>query len=755
MDEAHTMRNADTSTFKSAELITSLSKHIIFLTATPIQNYLQDLFNILYLLDNDYFRDFDYFKKMLKPNPLIHKLISLIRNNHTLDTIKQTILENKNSNYPNILQNLLNQLLQEEKLEPIKRIYYINELTKSDHLSFIINRTKKKDVGLVTPRNAVSKVVNITKFEKEYYQAVIEFIVFLYPHVPQGFITIMPERIASSSMIASLETFKNMRKNKKLLLNDIDDGEETQEDIEINKEAIKYLDKIIEKGDRIGEFDSKFVEFEKILKDIKSQNIKQLIVFSSFKKTLDYLEKKLQNMNYKTGKIHGDFSTEERFAKIKAFKNGEFDILLSSEVGSEGLDMQFCNVIINYDLPWNPMRVEQRIGRIDRIGQKFEKLHIFNLCIEGSIEDKIYNKLYSKLNIFENSIGELEPILGNLEKKLDIPNLIKLSKEEIEQKLKIEELAIERKRLEIQENLQEFDKMLNDDLALQDNKKEFLNNKKINILQNESKKIFIDFLQNNKISYTELKDGTIKLSLENTKKIFNLLKANMSDKRKEPLRYQEEKDVLIKIKKSKDLKISFSTNYNDDYQTVYIFLNHPIISLITKNKKIEKVYSVAKHSSYNNIYAIIYRLELNSQKNRSFLKTVLIDENYKLIDNIDYFDFISDCKEIENFSEVDFTKAEDIAKRFIVNELKTQREKEKKEQNRIIDIKINSVKNYFAKRIEQAKRVENKLTQIDVKRMKLAEIENLEKKRNEKIKELENAKEVAGSFEILGVAKVV
>ncbi len=369
----------------------------------------------------------------------------------------------------------------------------------------------------------------------------------------------MPERIASSSMIASLETFKNMRKNKKLLLNDIDDGKETQENIEINKEAIKYLNKIIEKGDRIGESDSKFIEFEKILKDIKSQNIKQLIVFSSFKKTLDYLEKKLQNMNYKIGKIHGDFSTEERFAKIKAFKNGEFDILLSSEVGSEGLDMQFCNVIINYDLPWNPMRVEQRIGRIDRIGQKFEKLHIFNLCIEGSIEDKIYNKLYSKLNIFENSIGELEPILGDLEKKLDIPNLIKLSKEEIEQKIKIEELAIERKRLEIQENLQEFDKMLNDDLALQDNKKEFLNNKKIDILQNESKKIFIDFLQNNKISYTELKDGTIKLSLENTKKIFNLLKANMSDKRKEPLRYQEEKDVLIKIKKSKDLKISFST----------------------------------------------------------------------------------------------------------------------------------------------------------------------------------------------------
>ena len=119
---------------------------------------------------------------------------------------------------------------------------------------------------------------------------------------------------------------------------------------------------------------------------------------------------------------------EERFAKIKEFKKGGFDILLSSEVGSEGLDMQFCNVVINYDLPWNPMRVEQRIGRIDRIGQKFDKLHIFNLCIVGSIEDRIYNRLYSKLGIFENSIGELEPILGELEKQLNISELIDLHK---------------------------------------------------------------------------------------------------------------------------------------------------------------------------------------------------------------------------------------------------------------------------------------------------------------------------------------
>ena len=125
--------------------------------------------------------------------------------------------------------------------------------------------------------------------------------------------------------------------------------------------------------------------------------------------------------------------------------------MLSSEVGSEGLDMQFCNVIVNYDLPWNPMRVEQRIGRIDRIGQKFDKLHIFNLCIQGSIEDRIYSRLYQKLNIFESTIGELEPILGNLEKQINIPDLINLTQKEIDEVLNLKELAIKRQEIEIKQ----------------------------------------------------------------------------------------------------------------------------------------------------------------------------------------------------------------------------------------------------------------------------------------------------------------
>ena len=87
-------------------------------------------------------------------------------------------------------------------------------------------------------------------------------------------------------------------------------------------------------------------------------------------------------------------------------------MLLSSKVGSEGIDLQFCWVIVNYDLPWNPMRLEQRIGRVDRLGQKSPKVVILNLIYEGTIDELIYQRLYKRLGIGERALGEFEAVLG-------------------------------------------------------------------------------------------------------------------------------------------------------------------------------------------------------------------------------------------------------------------------------------------------------------------------------------------------------
>ena len=87
-------------------------------------------------------------------------------------------------------------------------------------------------------------------------------------------------------------------------------------------------------------------------------------------------------------------------------------MLLSSEVGSEGVDLQFSSIVVNYDLPWNPMRLEQRIGRVDRLGQTSQKVMILNLVYEGTIDKRIYERLYERLAIGQRALGEMEAILG-------------------------------------------------------------------------------------------------------------------------------------------------------------------------------------------------------------------------------------------------------------------------------------------------------------------------------------------------------
>ena len=756
MDEAHTMRNADTSTFASGKLITSMAEHIIFLTATPVQNSLSDLFNILSLLEEDYFKDYSYFIKMITPNAQIHKLISLIRNNYTLEEIHAFISTNLNEIEVTEVHQIFTDIFHLTTMDNSQRVDYIDKLTIADHLSFIISRSKKKDVGRSIPRNAKSLIVEITQEEQEYYDAVIEFVKFIYPHVPAGFITIMPERMASSSMLASLQSFKAIKKSGRILMSDEEEEEESYYNLEDEEQiAIGYLDNILTKGERIGADDSKFLKFQEILEDLDAQKIKQKIVFSFFKKTLDYLDIKLQKLGYSVGKIHGDFTVEERFAVIKSFKKGDFDILLSSEVGSEGLDMQFCNVVINYDLPWNPMRVEQRIGRIDRIGQKFDKLHIFNLCIAGSIEDRIYNRLYSKLGIFENSIGELEPILGDLDKQLNIAEFIDLSQEEIDAKLHLTKLALKRKELEITEQNAEVEKLINDDINYDAKEYTFLNPKKVEILQEQSKQIFITFLNQHGISYLELKEGTLKLSSENLKKLFTLLKSKMSDKKTEALAYKEERTLLQKIHRYQELKVSFHSNNNDDFQTLYLYLDSPILSMIIRDMPQQTTYAQVSHTRYTDGYAVIYRADFQQLKDKSLIKTVILDRALKWVDEVDYFEFIEGCSESSATNSTDFESVKASAMQYIIESIKKQELQESASQCRLIEIKIDSISNYFEKQINKVKRLQQNVKQEDIQRMRIAEVENLKQRRDEKIVELEEQKKVSSRFESLGIIGIM
>jgi hypothetical protein len=183
--------------------------------------------------------------------------------------------------------------------------------------------------------------------------------------------------------------------------------------------------------------DTKYEKFIEILRKIKSEESTiKVLVFAFFKDTLAYLKRRLTEDGFSSVLISGDVPSSERGKLVDAFKKEkDMEILLSSKVGSEGLDFQFCDTLFNYDLPWNPMEVEQRIGRLDRIGQESPTIRIFNFWIEGTIEERILGKLYERINIFERSVGELEMILGKevsfIEKDLLMKRLTREEEEEI------------------------------------------------------------------------------------------------------------------------------------------------------------------------------------------------------------------------------------------------------------------------------------------------------------------------------------
>lgn len=208
--------------------------------------------------------------------------------------------------------------------------------------------------------------------------------------------------------------------------------------------------------------DTKLDRLREMLDDIFMRGIEKVIVFTQYYDTLEYLRDEL------SAKYHGKIacysgkggevweglgwkpvSTDDA---VKVFQK-DASIMISTEAGSEGKNFQFCNVIINYDLPWNPMRVEQRIGRIDRIGQKRD-VEIHNMFFENTIDGEVYNRLRKRIHLFETVVGPLHPILEKVEKyALQYPKdeaLIKIGAE-------LEEIEREHKRaLEIEERAQDF-----------------------------------------------------------------------------------------------------------------------------------------------------------------------------------------------------------------------------------------------------------------------------------------------------------
>ena len=408
-DEAHKMRNRETQTYKGAEIIMSQANAAVFLTATPVMISTENLYNLLHLLDNTRYYNYQIFDNRLQENrPFVDALTDL--NHHVpLPVIAKNLNEAEIltrffsdeveifSHQTTVGKAFADDAMYQEIIQMLKgkdnsknraRLQYL--ISSMSMMNNIFSRTRKREVTTdmsQAERKPHMRKVVLTEEERIEFDRVIEeykddnsYTDYWGEEVlTQGGALglVQKKRQVASSVYAYLNTESNLDKG-------IDE----------------YADYT----------DAKFEELLRIIDEVFRHGTKKIVIFALFRKTLKYLQIRFKQRGFGTLMIHG--MVENRIDILDEFKNNpNAHILLSSEVGSEGLDMQFCNSMVNYDLPWNPMVVEQRIGRIDRFGQKSPTVNIYNVIVADSIQEDIYIRLLDRIGIFRGTIGDMEAIL--------------------------------------------------------------------------------------------------------------------------------------------------------------------------------------------------------------------------------------------------------------------------------------------------------------------------------------------------------
>lgn len=477
VDEAHHCRNPDSKQHRVIRSLCGSSEAAILLTATPIHLGDENLFNLLRLLLPEEFDKLGAFRDRLAVNSHIVEAEALIRRGgdsweqrtlQSLTGVEATFQRERFRANPLYVETI-DMLGRSPITERASIVAIQDNITQLNLLTPVMTRTRKRDVYPDAAKRCPQVVrVDMSNYEREAYEKLSELCFDEYAAAGDfaaKFSLITLQRQLASSLHATLEFYAD----KSITPSDpeIDDQLEVEWQVEDGEASDGQKKAVSISPDFYGlvkQFapilqapDSKL---EALLRILRNQS--KVVVFSYFKRSLRYLERALANANIECTRIDGDVPTnlqdpgaDERNLRITRFREDpDVRVLLSSEVGSEGLDFQFCHVLVNWDLPWNPMVVEQRIGRLDRLGQKSEKILIFSFSCPDTIEDVILQRLYSRIGVFERTIGVLEPILGQEIKDLTEQLFgAKLSPREREQiieqrALALAQRAIDEERLE-------------------------------------------------------------------------------------------------------------------------------------------------------------------------------------------------------------------------------------------------------------------------------------------------------------------
>ncbi len=457
VDEAHHIRNSTTFTHQGVRFFCDNAEAVVFLTATPIQMGNQDLFTLLNVLRPDLIIDAETFAHMAEPNPSINSALTharsggsdwqqeaLISLNSAAETSWGDTILKRNPIFQEVCDTL-----QIEELDRERRIVLIRQIEQFHSFSRIINRTRRRDISNFCLRRTETNEIPFTDAQQEIHNELLRFeavaLTMLHGSQNVGFMMSTIRRQASSCIFGLVPFISDILNRR---LSELEITETTDTELDLDEEFGQLLAAAVgieEKAKKLPPDDPKFNALFNIISDKQKLDNNKLMVFSSFRHTLAYLERKLLNKGIRVAVVHGSVADDQRLSFRSSFERPKddphaIDIMLFSEVGCEGLDYQFCDAIVNYDLPWNPMRIEQRIGRIDRRGQKSEYVTIFNFITSGTVDADIYNRCLRRIGIFEESIGDCEEILGDIHRQITkIAEDIELTEDE--RHAKLEQLA--------------------------------------------------------------------------------------------------------------------------------------------------------------------------------------------------------------------------------------------------------------------------------------------------------------------------
>ncbi len=438
-DEAHHVRNPTTNAHQLAETLCDAAEAVVFLTATPVQLGSRDLFELLHLLRPELFPSIAIFDDMAEPNRYLTRAVTYLRTRNPRDSWHQDAsraLEraastswgrNTIANDPRFVA--ATRILASTPSDD-ERVRLLRDVEELHSFSHTINRTRRRDIGRFTIREPHTVSVDFLPEQRVFYDAVLAFRndFLLLEHDPRVVRLILDtlERQTASCLPALVPALDSFLATGRFDLATVTDDPELDDEIDrtinVYDSSLQDLaDKVRAAARMLPLEDPKLDALHRILDETRhaASGPGKLLVFSFFLHTLAYLHRELTKTGARVAVINGRLSEGERQELRDRFRLDRaspeaLDVLLSSEVGCEGLDYEFCDRLVNYDIPWNPMRIEQRIGRIDRFGQQSDKVMIFNFVTPETVEHRIFFRCFERIGIFQDTIGDLEAVLGEL-----------------------------------------------------------------------------------------------------------------------------------------------------------------------------------------------------------------------------------------------------------------------------------------------------------------------------------------------------